>query len=114
MMTSDIARLTMITTTSGSAARVTGGVMSVMAPCAISAGSNSRAVVARSRSTSSAASRSVGIGVPSPKPSPLALAFASSRLGHHSPKPSMISDARRPRPGAANGVVPKNGIGIAF
>ena len=30
------------------------------------------------------------------------------------PKPSMISDARTPSPGAANGVVPKNGIGIAF
>ena len=26
----------------------------------------------------------------------------------------MISDARMPRPGAAKGVVPKNGIGIAF
>ncbi|MEH2539545.1 hypothetical protein V1287_003479 [Bradyrhizobium sp. AZCC 1699] len=26
----------------------------------------------------------------------------------------MINDARMPRPGAANGVVPKNGIGIAF
>ena len=26
----------------------------------------------------------------------------------------MIADAMIPRPGAANGVVPKNGIGIAF
>ena len=26
----------------------------------------------------------------------------------------MIADAITPRPGAANGVVPKNGIGIAF
>ncbi len=26
----------------------------------------------------------------------------------------MIADAMMPRPGAANGVVPKNGIGIAF
>jgi hypothetical protein len=26
----------------------------------------------------------------------------------------MMSDATMPRPGAANGVVPKNGIGIAF
>ncbi len=26
----------------------------------------------------------------------------------------MISDARTPRPGAANGVVPKNGMGMAF
>ena len=26
----------------------------------------------------------------------------------------MIADAMTPRPGAANGVVPKNGIGIAF
>ena len=30
------------------------------------------------------------------------------------PKPNMISEAMMPRPGAANGVVPKNGIGIAF
>jgi hypothetical protein len=26
----------------------------------------------------------------------------------------MIADAVKPRPGAANGLVPKNGIGIAF
>jgi len=26
----------------------------------------------------------------------------------------MIAEAMMPRPGAANGVVPKNGIGIAF
>jgi hypothetical protein len=30
------------------------------------------------------------------------------------PNPSMTADAIMPRPGAANGVVPKNGIGIAF
>jgi hypothetical protein len=39
---------------------------------------------------------------------------ASSRCNHHKPKPSMIADARAPRPGAAKGVVPKKGIGIAF
>ena len=41
-------------------------------------------------------------------------AAASARASHHRPKPSMMSDAMMPRPGAANGVVPKNGIGIAF
>ena len=30
------------------------------------------------------------------------------------PKPSMTAEAMIPRPGAAKGVVPKNGIGIAF
>src|SRR5262245_35555073 len=33
---------------------------------------------------------------------------------HHGPKPSMMADAITPRPSAADGVVPKNGIGIAF
>ena len=41
-------------------------------------------------------------------------AAASSRCSHHRPKPSMISEARTPRPGAANGVVPKKGIGMVF
>ena len=49
---------------------------------------------------------------------PIAFAAAarrcSARSSHHIPKPSMMSDAMMPRPGAANGVVPKNGIGIAF
>ena len=30
------------------------------------------------------------------------------------PKANMTSEAMMPRPGAANGVVPKNGIGMAF
>ena len=30
------------------------------------------------------------------------------------PNPNMTPAAMKPRPGAANGVVPKNGIGIAF
>jgi hypothetical protein len=41
-------------------------------------------------------------------------AARSARASHHKPKPSMMADAMIPRPGAANGVVPKNGIGIAF
>ena len=83
-------------------------------PCAISAGSNSRAVVARSRSFSSSARLSDGGVAPSPKPSPLLFASASSRASHQKPKPSMISDARTPSPGAAKGVVPKKGIGMVF
>ena len=113
-MNNDIARLTIITMIRGSAASMAGGGTSVASPCTISAGSNSRAVVARSRNFSSAARRSDGIGAPSPKLSPFFLAIASWRLSHHRPKPSMISDAKMPRPGAAKGVVPKNGIGIAF
>lgn len=35
-------------------------------------------------------------------------------MSHHKPKKSMIAAAITPRPGAAKGVVPKNGIGIAF
>src|SRR6516162_9530788 len=38
----------------------------------------------------------------------------SARASHHNPKPSIIAAAMMPRPGAANGVVPKNGIGMAF
>ncbi len=30
------------------------------------------------------------------------------------PNASMMAEAMMPRPGAANGVVPKNGIGMAF
>ena len=49
-----------------------------------------------------------------PKPSPLRRAAVSACRSHHSPKASMIAEAMIPRPGAASGVVPKNGIGIAF
>ena len=49
-----------------------------------------------------------------PKPSPAARARRSARASHHSPKPSITAEAMMPSPGAANGVVPKNGIGIAF
>ena len=44
----------------------------------------------------------------------LARAEASARPSHHRPKPSITAEAMMPSPGAANGVVPKNGIGIAF
>ena len=30
------------------------------------------------------------------------------------PKPSMMAEAIKPKPGAANNVVPKNGMGMAF
>ena len=49
-----------------------------------------------------------------PKPSPAVRAAPSARRSHHSPNPSMTTDAMMPRPGAANGVVPKKGMGIAF
>ena len=52
--------------------------------------------------------------LPRQSPRPMRRAVASARLSHHRPKPSMMIDATMPRPGAANGVVPKNGIGIAF
>src|SRR5262252_340393 len=41
-------------------------------------------------------------------------AEASARPSHQSPNMSIIIEAMMPRPGAANGVVPKNGIGIVF
>src|SRR5262249_37611204 len=53
--TSDIKRLTATTTTSGNAASQTGGGEPLSCPCLISAGSNSRAVVARSRISSASA-----------------------------------------------------------
>ncbi len=53
-------------------------------------------------------------GAPSPKPSPFFFAAASSRASHHRPKPSMMSEASTPRPGAAKGVVPKKGMGMVF
>src|SRR4029077_6413482 len=41
-------------------------------------------------------------------------AAAAVRLNHHRPKVSIIPEAMIPRPGAANGVVPKKRIGMAF
>ncbi len=35
-------------------------------------------------------------------------------LSHRTPPPNMIAAAIRPMTGAAKGVVPKNGIGMAF
>jgi hypothetical protein len=49
-----------------------------------------------------------------PKPSRPRRAALSARPSHHKPNASMMTEAMLPRPGAANGVVPKNGIGIAF
>jgi hypothetical protein len=82
-------------------------------PCSTSAGSNSCDAVARSRTTGSCAAREAESIGPA-KPSPARRAADSPRASHHSPKPSMMAAAMKPRPGAANGVVPKNGIGIAF
>ena len=73
----------------------------------------SREAVARSRTTVSCAASVADVMGP-PKPSPARRAAASERVNHHSPKPNMMPAAMNPSPGAANGVVPKNGIGIAF
>jgi len=73
-----------------------------------------REALARSRTKVSwAAAPAVDASGPA-KPSPLRRATFSARDSHHIPKPSMMPAAMKPRPGAANGVVPKNGIGIAF
>ena len=71
-----MARLTAITTTSGNAAKMTGGGVLAVWPWVISAGSNSRAVVARSRKVSSVAKSRATVPL-SPKPSPLLRARAS-------------------------------------
>jgi hypothetical protein len=44
----------------------------------------------------------------------LARALPSARASHHIPNPNITIAAMIPKPGAAKGVVPKNGIGIAF
>ncbi len=111
---SDRTRLTRMTTTIGAPAAAIDGGAGAAVPWTISAGSNSRAVVARSRRVSSPARTSAERGAPSPKPSPLLFAAASSRASHHMPNASMIIEASTPSPGAAKGVVPKNGIGIVF
>src|SRR5262249_39222223 len=69
-ITSDISRLTTTTTTSGEAARTADGNVALAAPCRISAGSNSRAVVARSRTVRSSAAVAAPAGASAPKPSP--------------------------------------------
>ena len=75
---SDIVRLTSITTISGSNATAMPGSCGAAAPCSISAGSNSCEVVARSRTTGRARQRwSDGAGPP--KPSPARRAAASAR-----------------------------------
>ena len=109
---SDIRRLTATTMTSGSAASAIGGPTSLGRPWIASGGSNVLAVVARSRTTRSSAAFSCGTSAP--YPSPLARALRSARPSHHMPKPNMTIAAINPSPGAAKGVVPKNGIGIAF
>src|SRR5271165_4061763 len=66
------------------------------------------------RTVSSSAASSTGVGEARPKPSPPRRAALSARPSHHKPNASMMTEAMLPRPGAANGVVPKNGIGIAL
>ena len=112
---SDIARLTTITTMSGSAASIAGGGMSARLAmhdfCRIELACGGGAFT--QLFVSGKAIGGHGRAVAEPFAAPLR-AIASSRLSHHRPKPNMISDARIPRPGAAKGVVPKNGMGIAF
>ncbi len=113
-MNCDISRLTRTTVISGSTAIRIEGRDGAAAPRAISAGSNSRAVVASSRTVrSSDAARAAPLASPL-NPSPARCARPWRSLSHHMPKPNITSAATIPRPGAANGVVPKNGIGIAF
>ena len=102
-----------MTTMRGRAASAMGGGILLSWPWAISAGSKLCATVARSRTSSSSAT-AAGTSGSCPKPMPALRAADSARASHHSPKPSMIAAAITPRPGAAKGVVPKNGIGIAF
>ena len=106
-------RLTTITTPSGKNASSARGPSSERLPCCISAGSNSRAIVARSRTSVSFAT-ALTVTVVARKVSPARLAATSRRRSHHNPNPSMIAEAISPNPGAANGDVPKCGIGMAF
>jgi hypothetical protein len=100
---SDIVRFTAITTMSGSNATMVPGSCALCAPRSASAGSNSRAVDARSRTTLSCAASEAEARGP-PKPSPARRAAASERFNHHMPKANMIPAATMPSPGAANGV----------
>ena len=69
----------------------------------------------RARAGFHPAARSAALaGAPRRSPRRRAAPGASSRFSHHMPKPSMMSEAMMPRPGAAKGVVPKNGMGMAF
>src|SRR6516165_1841171 len=114
-MINDVTMLTAITTTRGIAAVIADGAALANCPLSSSAGSNSCAVVARSRATlTRSTSFDCAESLLSSKPWPKCRALASARFSHHMPKPNMMADATIPRPGAANGVVPKNGIGIAF
>ncbi len=98
---------------SGNAAISTPGSSGLWWPRLISAGSKALELVARSRTTGLSQAASTALPT-SPKPSPASRALRSARISHHMPKPNMMADAMRPSPGAANGVVPKKGIGIAF
>ena len=115
-MPSVIVRLTAITTISGSSAMPMLGNCSLWAPCSSSAGSKPFEAVARSRITGSctASVTDETSAAGPPKPSPASRARPSARFSHHMPNVNMIAAAMKPSPGAANGVVPKNGIGIAF
>ena len=112
----DIARLTTITTASGSTAMKMPGNSVLRWPCSASAGSKLCAAVARSRTTVSwdATDALISASKGPPKPSPAPRAAFSARASHHSPKPSITADAMSPSPGAAKAVVPKKGIGMAF
>ena len=109
-----ITRLTATTTTSGNAAAHTAGSSALRFPWPISCGSNSCEATARSRTSASSAAFSCVAAETSSYPTPARRAPASARPSHHMPNPIMMSEAITPKPGAAKGVVPKNGMGIAF
>ena len=112
-ITNDMSRFTITSTASGNIATATLGSCGLCEPCLTSAGSKASEVVARSRTIGSSIAASI-LTFNVPKPSPRALASFCARSSHHMPKPNMTAEAMMPRPGAAKGVVPKKGIGMAF
>src|SRR5262249_49526312 len=75
----DMRRLTTTTITSGNMAQRIGAAVSLMCPRQISAGSNSRAAVARSRTNASSTASASALTFAEPKPSPALRAAVSAR-----------------------------------
>ena len=115
-ITNAMRKLATTTTASGRTATTGEGPSRAGSERSISAGSNSRASVTISRSHSSTG---VALPVAGSIATPggravRARSAASRRASHQRPKPSITAAANTPRPGAAKGVVPSTGIGIAF